>query len=325
MMSSQYEQAFTTTDDQNNITYIQYIQPSDQDEIICIQNNFLKQDCELIDMSEVNNEGTVELEILESVVNIGKKQSTTKIENVKKLVQISDSGKPKGRKRLIADQTRAIRKMRANTNKPYVNAKGNEVQPKKFDEEFECTCPKKCTDPKKLSLKTRKQIFTMFWSIGTYEGRCAFICSCVNETPKKRQYTKNETSRRKNTRKYFLKGFEICKSTFTKTLSISNSRIDVSLQKMETENFNDERGRKKASHGFSEEVKEAVILHIKTNFTQNSSLRGLWNLYTATNPDNPVSESYYKRMFYENFNLKVKKVKKKSEESQNYVEESSSE
>lgn len=125
--------------------------------------------------------------------------------------------------------------MRANTNKPYINAKGKEVTPKAFDESFVCNCPKKCTDPKKLSVKIRRQIFNMFWNIGSYEGRCAFLNSCVNEAPKKKQYTKNENSRRKNTRRYYLKGVEVCKLTFVKTLQISNSRIDVSLAKMESE------------------------------------------------------------------------------------------
>lgn len=115
------------------------------------------------------------------------------------------------------------------------------------------------------------------------------------------------------TRKYFLKGVEVCKTTFTKTLMISNSRIDVSLQKMETENFNDERGKKKAGHGFSDEKKEKVIVHIKENFMPDSSLRGLWGIYTASYPDDPVSESYYKsklnkrtvKTFSSNFILRV--------------------
>lgn len=196
---------------------------------------------------------------------------------------------------MIADQTRAIRKLRANTNKPYINAKGREVTPKAFDESFVCTCPKKCTDPKKLSVKIRKQIFNMFWSIGSYEGRCAFLNSCVNEAPKKKQYTKAEKSRRKNTRRYFLKGVEVCKMTFTKTLQISNSRIDVSLAKMENENFMDERGKKKRrKHGFGEETQNAVIEHIKSNFNSETSLRSLWNAYQATHEEIPVSESYYK-------------------------------
>lgn len=135
----------------------------------------------------------------------------------------------------------------------------------------------------------------MFWNIGSYEGRCAFLNSCVNELPKKRTYTKNkDTSRRKMTRKYFLKGVEVCKTTFTKTLMISNSRIDVSLQKMETESFNDERGKKKAGHGFSHERKELVIAHIKDHYTPESSLRGLWGSFTSMHTDEPVSESYYK-------------------------------
>lgn len=78
---------------------------------------------------------------------------------------------------------------------------------------------------------------------------------------------------------------------------ISNSRIDVSLQKGETENFNDERGKKKAGHGFTFERKEKVIQHIKENYVAESSLRGLWNSYSNAYPNDPVSESYYKRKF----------------------------
>lgn len=172
------------------------------------------------------------------------------------------------------------------------------MKPKEFDENFKCTCPKKCTDPSRLPLKTRRSLFQMFWNIGSYEGRCAFINSTVNELPKKRTYTKNkEASRRKMTRKYFLKGQEVCKTTFTKTLMISNSRIDISLQKGEAESFNDERGKGRAGSGFSDEKKEKVISHIKDHYEPDSSLRGLWVLYQSQNPDDPVSESYYKRGF----------------------------
>lgn len=188
------------------------------------------------------------------------------------------------------------------------------MKPKEFDSTYMCTCPKHCTDESKLSLKTRRQIFNMFWNIGSYEGRCAFLNSCVNEIPKKRCYTKNkEMSRRKMTRKYFLKGQEVCKTTFTRTLMISNSRVDVSLQKMESENFNDERGKKRSKIGFSQERRERVIEHIKDTYGPESSLRGLWNAYTELNPEEPVSESYYKRMFYENFDLKVRKIIPKKE------------
>lgn len=76
---------------------------------------------------------------------------------------------------------------------------------------------------------------------------------------------------------------------------ISNSRIDVVLQKGDEDHYQDERGKKKAGHGFSEEKREKIISHIKDNFQPDSSIRGLWALYTASNPEDPVSESYYKR------------------------------
>lgn len=307
-MGEPYQQTFTTSD---NITYIQLVHPTEQI-LYCKEDQgeiYMEEDDEMEEnyIEEEEEELLTEtVEILESVVVEPRKPSTSSDSRLitKKLVQVCDSGKPKGRKRIIPDQTRAIRKVRANTNKAYVNAKGQEVKPKEFDETFACTCPKYCTDPKKLPLKTRRQIFNIFWNIGSYEGRCAFLNSCVNELPKKRTYTKNkDSSRRKMTRKYFLKGVEVCKTTFTKTLMISNSRIDVSLQKMETENFNDERGKKKAGHGFSDEKREKVVMHIKNNFGPESSLRGLWTIYTASNPNDPVSESYYKSKLIGSLNL----------------------
>lgn len=206
-MSAQYEQSFTSENGEN-ITFIQYIQPESEGEQInvIIPNNYLggmKEEYLDEEFERVEVVSDQNVEILESVVTINKKQKLKVEPVIKELVQISDNGKPKGRKRAVADQTRAIRKLRANTNQAYVNSKGNEVQPKEFDSDFECTCPKKCT--RKISEKCRKQIFTMFWGIGTYEGRCAFLNSCINEVPKKRQYTKNEKSRRNNTRKYYLK------------------------------------------------------------------------------------------------------------------------
>lgn len=63
---------------------------------------------------------------------------------------------------------------------------------------------------------------------------------------------------------------------------------------MESENFTDERGKNRRGHGFSNEIKEGVIQHIKENFKPDSSLRGLWNSYQAAQPEQLVSESYYK-------------------------------
>lgn len=152
----------------------------------------------------------------------------------------------------------------------------------------------------------------MFWGVGTFEGRCAFIHSCVNEIPKKRCYTKNkDNQKRKHTRKYYLKGVEVCKVTFIKTLMISSSRVDSSLAKTDKEVFIDKRGRNKSTLAFSNEKKQKVVNHIKNSYCPTHTLRGMWALYINTFPDDPVSESFYKRVFYENYKLKFNKVKKK--------------
>lgn len=241
MMSNQFQQAFTTTDGQNNITYVHFVHP--QQNVLFCKDDVEEEEADYYAEEATMDEETIEesyieedpvgetVEILESVV-VERKKKTSEPRVTKKLVQVKgnssrcsrsyadqfllDSDKPKGRRRVIPDQTRAIRKIRANTNKAYVNAKGVEVRPKEFDATFICTCPKKCTEPNKLPLKTRRQIFNMFWNIGSYEGRCAFLNSCVNEQPKRRTYTKSDCSRRKMTRKYYLKGVEVCKTTFTK-------------------------------------------------------------------------------------------------------------
>jgi hypothetical protein len=199
-----------------------------------------------------------------------------------------------GRKPKHPLQSREMRKTLVNTNKAYINTKGVEVAPRVFDDKFVCQCQKRCTDHAKVPLKTRRQIFNMFWNIGTYEGRCAFINSCVNEIPKKRCYTKKEQSRRKNTRKYYLKGVEVCKIAFVRTLMISNSRIDVCLMKSESDSFADERGKNKSNAGFPEEKRLKVIAHIKQSYAEGKSLRGMWQSYTSDNPDDAVSETYYK-------------------------------
>jgi len=104
-MGDQYED-FTTTDGQN-ITYIQYIHPNGGETeqinfIIPSNSHILKQEDdseileetyeEYIDVAEDNN--GMGVEVLESVVNIGKKGFPIKTESLtKELVQISDSNK----------------------------------------------------------------------------------------------------------------------------------------------------------------------------------------------------------------------------------------
>lgn len=155
----------------------------------------------------------------------------------------------------------------------------------------------------------------MFWNMGTYEGRCCFINGNVNEFQKKRTYIKSE-SRRLKSRKYYLKGQEVCKLAFCKTLQISSSRIDISLSKYDQDQMDDRRGRGKKVNALSEERLEEVLNHISSfptldgrHLSSDLTLRKMYHLYKEES-ENPVSESSYKKQFYQHFNLKFKKIKR---------------
>lgn len=78
---------------------------------------------------------------------------------------------------------------------------------------------------------------------------------------------------------------------------ISNTRIDVCLQKTNAESFADERGRHRAGTGFSEEKKSKVVEFIRENYSEDESLRKLWQRYMIenTSEEDAISESFFKR------------------------------
>lgn len=247
-------------------------------------------------------------------------------ENAQQLER-NNIGRPKrGRKRKVEDQPRKERKRRANVNEKYISAKGKEVLPKEFDSTYHCDCKKKCTTI--LSVDSRKQVFDQFWSLGSFEGRCAFICGKVTQTHKARTYT-SSNSKRIYSRKYMLCDTEICKQTFLKTLGICQSRIDVAMQKNNrSSNFKDNRGT--ASGGknkINEDDINLIVGHIdsfpkyishycrgKTDsryLNTELNLLKMYDLFKAKYPtnENLPSLATYKKIFYEKFNLRFKAPK----------------
>lgn len=239
-------------------------------------------------------------------------------------VVLKNEGRPKrGRKRKIPSQSRADRKRLLNNNKTHFNTRGQLVEEKVFNETFTCRCPKKCTDV--VSLGLRRKLFSQFWSLGTFKGRCAFIICCVKEIPKLRTYTK-VTSKRVITRKYSIFGRDVCKIAFLKTLQITQSRVDTALKKQNCDSFADGRGQSSGGRkAFPPEIKQEVIAHIasfpkyvshytraQTNSKFLSSELNLAKIFELFKVDhmNLVSFSYYRRIFYENFNLRFKVPKK---------------
>lgn len=101
MMSNQYQQTFTTTDAQNNVTYIQFVNPSQSQIIYCKEETGNEQEyCyedneeEALDETYLDEDPMQEsMEILESVV-VEKKKPSSKTgysdhQITKKLVQVT--------------------------------------------------------------------------------------------------------------------------------------------------------------------------------------------------------------------------------------------
>lgn len=100
MMSNQFQQTFTTTDAQNNVTYIQFVNPSQSQIIYCKDGDANEEEyCydeneeEALDESYIVEDPIEEsMEILESVV-IEKKKNQAKAgydhQVTKKLVQVT--------------------------------------------------------------------------------------------------------------------------------------------------------------------------------------------------------------------------------------------
>ncbi|CAH0564100.1 unnamed protein product [Brassicogethes aeneus] len=236
----------------------------------------------------------------------------------------------KGRKRKFPEQNRELKKKKLNTGQQYINNKGKLVEKKEFKgENFDCKCPKKCCE--KISVDIRRAEFNKFWTSGSFETRCALLQGYVKQKNKKRNYS--NTSKRKYTREYSLYNIPVCKKTLFNTLSISQSRVDVALAKYSAHMpLNDQRGVKS---GGKNKIPDSEIEKMKVFFDDlpkydiknstakflapNLNLQIVYDLYNAKHP-NSVSQSRFKKYFYNECNLRFKKVSKEGKKNGNKVD-----
>lgn len=230
-------------------------------------------------------------------------------------------GRPsKGRKRKIENQSRADVKRLRNTNQPYVNNDGVIIEGKVFDDRFVCICRKRCTE--RIGVEQRRRLFKQFWSMGTFSGRCAIITGCVSQEAKKSL----NVSKRNVTREYTMCGKSVCKTAFLKTLRIDAGRVELALRKQCTDEYADERGKfSGGQNSMSFAQRQEVITHIEsfpkyvshycrkvTNakfLSADLNLVKMYELYQISHQD-LIGFSSYKRIFYDNFNLRFKSPKK---------------
>lgn len=239
-------------------------------------------------------------------------------------LDISKGRVKKGRKRKYLNMNRAENKKAKNRNELHFDYKGKSIEKKIFIETFKCTCSKKCHT--KISTDERKTEFNKYWELGSYDAQTALIGALVSEEPKKRKYGQNIRSRQFS-RHYKLNKIDVCRETFIKTLGISTKRVDTALKKLRNSSITDKRGKKQGGKNkIVGERKQNVIEHInaipkyKSHYRreQNSDIQFLppeltlplmYKKYKA-DAENPVSFVSYRRIFFSEFNLKFKPLKK---------------
>lgn len=232
-----------------------------------------------------------------------------------------NQGRPKkGRKRKFNDQSREDRKKRCQTNQDYISQSGKNIPSKDF-RDYVCRC--KCSE--KVPVDLREKEFQKFWSLDTYSAKCLFVAKNVSVRNIRRKRNKNST-KRNTTRHYTLAGVKVCKSLFLQTLRISSCRVDKYLKKgNRLQPIKDNRGMCGGKNKISCTREEEVVAHImkfpkyKSHYTRagndteylssDTTLEVMFNLY-KDEVNEPVSFSFYKKVFYSKFNLRRKPLKK---------------
>ena len=193
---------------------------------------------------------------------------------------------------------------------------------------MECGCALKCYT--KLTDDQRKRVFSGFWALGDFNVQNAYLCGCVKILPVARHYQKASTSKRGNTRMYYVNNgrasIRVCKTAFLRIHGVSSGRLTrVLAGQLEQGGVPkmDGRGKHEPPNKTTEEDKEAVRQHIATfptyeshySRTDNHNRRYLSPYLTVTkmyqlyreqctqNACRHVSEWVFRKIFKEEFNL----------------------
>lgn len=234
------------------------------------------------------------------------------------------TGRPKkGRHTKYPGQSFSTRKKLKDSNLKHYTIKGKLKESKKFID-FHCNCPKKCNE--NVSVETREKLFKQFWNLASYDSQTGFIASTVKEFSVKRKRSEPNRKSKSFSRTYFLSNIEVCRTAFINTYQISTKRVNTSLTKLREGRLKDERGNirgdKIGKKKIDPETINRIIEQIKRFPTYVSHYtRGqtdakflsydlteakMYELYLEDENNPKVSFTFYKKTFYENFNLRRK-------------------
>ncbi|KAJ2937229.1 hypothetical protein O0L34_g19309 [Tuta absoluta] len=281
---------------------------------------------------ESNKEGSIAASLQNELHDLANNEASathneSQIEN--------QNGRPKkGRKRNYPDHTLAQRKNLKYNNLPY-NGHTKRVEPKVFHD-FACKCNNQCFAL--VSQEQKKEEFDKYISCGSYEAQLLYILNNVKESEKERAntVTKNKSGKKKPRtykRFYSICDIKVCKEMFLNNFQISSKKVDFALKKKRSGCLKDCRGiaqggwNKKPDEDcdFVKQVINALPTYASHYRREQSDCKYLqlgmtvekiYEIYKDELTDvygtakEPVSFEVVKRIFYYNFNLRCKTLKK---------------
>jgi len=233
---------------------------------------------------------------------------------------------PVTRKRTINENLwkKNVRKTKKLRGESYSSTTGKIIAPKVFVP-IVCKCIRKCHNF--VPELNQKEIFTKFYELDSYDLQSAFLFGLTKVVDKKRTYTKNvDTSKRNFSREYYLpvndgKEERVCKSFFKQVFLVSDGRISR-LVKSKTDSKSppqDKRG-KHTPYNRTENLKVLEVKNFINLFpcyeSHYSRMKNLERKYLS--PDlnikimyklyknkisNPVSYYVFQEVFNKQFNL----------------------
>lgn len=160
---------------------------------------------------------------------------------------------------------------------------------------------------------------------GTFEARCGLLQGNVTEVPVGRHRNSTDKNTREFSRQYKILNIPVCKKTFLNTYQISQSRIDLAIKKNKNQQIQDNRGSGSGKNKISADKIEEIVKFIKlfpkykSHYCRNNyegrylapnlNLQKLYNIYVDSN-EKSVSLPFFKKIFYQKFNLHFKKPQK---------------
>lgn len=222
---------------------------------------------------------------------------------------------------------RNIAKDRKRSGLEYTSCTGKTMNAKSV-KPIDCSkCRFRCSD--KMSEEDRKDIFSLYYGMSSYEHQRQFLCQMIDSENPKRCIGKKTVSRQF----HFTiqeKRVRVCREFFLRTLDIGKKTIELSMSKKVLGAFSstDKRGKQCSANTTPDEITNSVKEHIKSfptmeshycrkdskkqYLSQDLNIRKMWMLYQHGRKSKnlpAVKEAKYREIFCNDFNLSFFKPK----------------